>query len=75
MRDVFIIARGEPDLYEYLTRHFADRPDVEVILDRRTAERRRRNVTPLTERRCCGRRARSVEGDLAALGFAVVMGR
>lgn len=75
MRDVFIVARDGLDLYEYLKQHFASRPDVEVTLDRRTTERRRRNGTPVTERRCRERRGRSVGGDLAALGFAVVRRR
>jgi hypothetical protein len=75
MTDVFIVSRDEPALHEYLKQHFADRPDVEVILDRRVAERRRRAEVPRAERRTGGRRGRSVEGDLAALGFAVVLTR
>jgi len=75
MRDVFIVARDETDLYEYLKQHFAGRLDVEVILDRRNGERRRRHEVPAVERRARGRRVRSVEGDLTALGVAVVMSR
>ena len=75
MRDVFIVARDESALYAYLKEHFAGRPDVEVVLDRRLGERRRRSEPSPAERRTGGRRVRSVEGDLSALGFAVVVAR
>jgi hypothetical protein len=75
MRDVFIVSRADVALYEYLKAHFAGRPDVEVVLDRRTGDRRRRDEVPPAERRTGGRRVRSVEGDLATLGFAVVVTR
>jgi len=72
MTDLFIISRDDPDLFDYLIRHFAGRPDVEVVLDRRVGERRRHDEPPPAERRKTGRRRRSVDTDLAALGFAVV---
>ena len=73
MRDLFIVARNEPELYEYLKRRFAGREDVEVILDRRVSERRQQPLPPAVERRRQGRRTRrAVEDDIKSLGVAVV---
>jgi hypothetical protein len=41
MHSFFIVQRERAELFEYLQAHFADEPDVTVILDRRAAERRR----------------------------------
>ncbi len=74
MRDLLIVARNEPELYEYLKQRFVGRPDVEVILDRRVGERRREQVATSSERRRGGdRRERpQVDEDIKTLGFAVV---
>jgi hypothetical protein len=72
MRDLWIIPRDDVELYEYFTTHFAGRPDVEVILDRRQGERRQRAAPSPAERRRAERRRHSVEADLAALGVAIV---
>ena len=72
MRELWIIPRDDPELYEYFRNHFAGRPDVDVILDRRQGERRQRAGSSPTERRRAERRRRSVEADLAALGVAIV---
>jgi hypothetical protein len=72
MRELWIIPRNDPELYEYFRSHFADRPDVEVILDRRGGERRQGAGSSPVERRRSERRQRSVERDLAALGVAIV---
>jgi len=74
MRDLLIVARHELELYEYLKQRFAGRPDVQVILDRRVGERRRRSLPTADERRRgCDRRARpQVDEDIRTLGFAVV---
>ena len=71
-RDLFIVARPDGALYEYLSRHFAGRPDVDVISDRRYDERRRRGESLVTERRRAARRRYSSSADLAALGVAIV---
>jgi hypothetical protein len=70
--DLFIIARQDVALFEYLTRHFAGRADVTVVLDRRSGERSERDETSPAERRQAERRRRSVDADLVAVGFAVV---
>jgi hypothetical protein len=72
-RDLFIIARHEPELYSYLKNKFAGRPDIGVILDRRVGERRRRSEPNGQERRRVDRRTRStVDEDIEALGFAIL---
>ena len=71
-RDLFIVSRPDGALHAYLSRHFAGRPDVDVISDRRHEERRRRNVSTVTEYRRAARRRYSTSADLAALGVAIV---
>jgi hypothetical protein len=71
--DLFILRRDERDLYEYLTRHFAGRSDVRVILDRRAEERASRSESRQDGRPGTDRRSRSnVDTDLASLGFSVL---
>ncbi len=72
-RQQFIVATADQALYEYLTRKFAGRPDVEVIIDRRRGERRRERLARTPERRTGDRRSRSrIDDDLRMLGFAVI---
>ena len=74
-RDLFIVSRPDGALHAYLSRYFAGRPDVDVISDRRYEERRRRNVSTVTEYRWAARRRYSTSADLAALGVAIVIVR
>jgi len=76
-RNVFIVARHEPGLFDYMSDYFAGRPDVQVILDRRLArrDRRRHQVPTPCERRRRRRRVRVVDADLAARGFAALIVR
>jgi len=72
-RQRFIVATVDQALYEYLSRKFAGRPDVEVILDRRRGERRRERLARTPERRRQDRRSRSrIDDDLRILGFGVI---
>jgi hypothetical protein len=71
-RDLFIVARPDGALHGYLSRHFAGRPDVDVISDRRYGERRRATKSMVIERRRAARRRNSTSADLAALGVAIV---
>jgi len=72
-RERFIVATEDQPLYEYLTREFAGRPDVEVIIDRRRGDRRRECLARTSERRAGDRRSRSrIDDDLGMLGFAVI---
>jgi hypothetical protein len=45
-RHLFLVSRHEVRLYEYLLERFRDDGNVEVILDRRRGERRRRTPAP-----------------------------
>ncbi|MDQ3409746.1 MAG: hypothetical protein M3469_07190 [Actinomycetota bacterium] len=53
------------ELYDKLVAHYADEPDVEVIVDRRTAERRSDEATPAEreQRTTRDRRRRRVPGE------------
>ena len=65
-RTVYIVARDHPELYAYLRDRFACDGDVEVILDRRVAERRR-------DRRRADRRSRpEVEIELDKRSHAII---
>ena len=69
---LFIVARHNVDLYEYLTREFAGEP-VAIVLDRRKGERRRGAAAPPAEERRCGdRRQPGAEEALRVRGFVVV---
>jgi len=57
-RHLFLVSRHEARLYEYLLERFRDDSNVEVILDRRRGERRRRSESPEPERRRSDRRTR-----------------
>ncbi len=57
-RHLFIIARAAQDFYEYLKQEFGGRPDVNVIIDRRTGERRGQPQAHVPERRQKDRRSR-----------------
>src|SRR2546428_13956509 len=57
-RHLFLVSRHEPRLYEYLLDRFGHDVKVEVILDRRRGERRRRSERQGPERRQADRRTR-----------------
>ena len=52
----FIVPADDPEQYRYLSRVSAERPTVEVILDRRQGERRRQDAGKRYERRQLERR-------------------
>lgn len=66
-RLLYIVSRREPELYEYLKRHFADE-NVEVVLDRRRAGDRAWGSGLLRAER----RTRDVTADLRGIGWAIV---
>ena len=69
-----MVGRGRRALYDSLRRTFADDDFVQVILDRRVAERRRRRARPRpSERRRTERRVqREIDTQLRTRGYAVV---
>lgn len=60
MRYLFVVSRAHPWLYRHLVERFEDDPNVDVMLDRRIAERRRESTRPknATDRRRGERRRR-----------------
>jgi hypothetical protein len=57
-RHIFLVSRHESRLYDYLLERFRDDGNVEVILDRRRGERRRRREGQVPDRRRSDRRSR-----------------
>jgi hypothetical protein len=57
-RRLVVVSRQHPDLYVYLRDRFAAEANVEVILDRRLADRRRERLETEIDRRYRGRRQR-----------------
>lgn len=68
---LLIVSRTEPDRYVYL-KHILGSETVDVTLDRRVKERRRRQTPVVVERRRAERRQRDISDDLQTLGWAVV---
>jgi len=72
-RTLFVVSRRNPDLYQYLRERFASDPAVEVILDRRVAQRRQRRLPVDAERRRADRRQRpEVETELQSHSHAII---
>jgi len=72
-RTLFIVSRDDGDLYGYLRERFATDTAVEVILDRRVMERRRRHAPQNVERRRTDRRRRpEIEEELQVRSHAIL---
>jgi len=75
-RLLFVVAREDPARLEYIRHHFAGEPEVEIIIDRRLADRRLAldvHSAERTERRGGrDRRQQQVHGDLTALGWTLI---
>jgi hypothetical protein len=71
---LFIVAVAHAELRDYVARAFAGQPTVQVILDRRSGERRRVPAVAATpERRQANRRqSADVDRQLAERGWAIV---
>jgi len=73
IRYLVIAGRNQSDLYGYLRRQFGGDETVQVLLDRRYEERRRRRDTaPAERRRGERRRGRGREHEIATHGLLVV---
>ena len=70
-----IVARPQVNLYEYLRQKFADDPNVQVVLDRRQAERRSETAATAADHRAADRRQLGIDQALRARGLAVVISR
>lgn len=73
-RYLFIVAKGEPELCAHLQREFVNEEGLEVILDRRRADRRRLPAEErVGDRRRVDRRVHpSIDKELDTLNFALV---
>jgi hypothetical protein len=73
---LFIVARQLPRVHEHLRQQFAAEPDVEVIFDRRKAERRQREpgAPPAGEEHRVVERRQNPTADeqLRIMGYAFV---
>jgi hypothetical protein len=71
---MFVVARDQPQIYEYLARALAGTEHVEVMVDRRVRERRReaRPAAPAERRRADRRRRPHEPAQFFPLGYAIV---
>ena len=72
---IIVVARGEDSLYRYTRETFESEPEVEIVLDRRREERRRRDIAPAVERRRADRRGTQRADLLKAQGWLIVRRR
>jgi len=73
-RQLLVVARDHPHIYEYLKRMFAGNETLEVVLDRRNGDRRRPGAAHQPDRRrASDRRRQEIDSQLRALGWAIVM--
>jgi class 3 adenylate cyclase/tetratricopeptide (TPR) repeat protein len=68
---LFIVARSQPDLYDFLSQELVDAEKIRVLLDRRRGEQRQRLEEMTEERRRAERRREQLDQDLREWGFAV----
>jgi hypothetical protein len=71
-RMLFIIARGEPLMYATVKESFSRHADIDVILDRRHAQRRRLVLPTEVDRRLRERRSFNIDALLRQLGWVIV---
>jgi hypothetical protein len=72
LRRLIVVARDEPDLYDYIRRDQIGDETVKVIIDRRLAARRHRVEAHLPDRRRAERRRYNIEPLLQTRGWAEV---
>ena len=71
--EIFIVARYNPQLYEYLQREFSHDARIRIIMDRRVGERRQRSEAAPGERRQTERRQHlDVDAHLRERGVVIV---
>jgi hypothetical protein len=73
-KHLLIVAQHRRELYDQIKRAFAGHETVQVVLDRRLSERRRREEPSLSDRRRADRRARSgIDEQLRTIGWSLVL--
>ena len=68
-RVLFVVSRDLPERYNSLAYAFEGDRSVRVIFDRRRADRRQQNTTPLIERRQEDRRSADRDWRLRSVGW------
>jgi class 3 adenylate cyclase/tetratricopeptide (TPR) repeat protein len=68
---LFIVARSQPDLYDFLAQELSGAARIRVLLDRRRGEQRQRFEELTEERRRAERRREQLDQDLRDWGFGV----
>ena len=72
-RMLIIVSPAKRELFDALTKAFVSERGVDVIVDRRTHDRRHGDDPHRTERRRAGRRQRPIEDtEIRAYGWTVV---
>ena len=71
-RYLFVLSYSDPARFDVVQERLAGKDDVEVVLDRRFRERRRRDSPAATEQRRVTRRQHDIEATLDNLGWALV---
>lgn len=71
-RYLFVLSYSDPRLFDMVQGRLAGTPGVEVVLDRRYRERRRRDEPVGTEQRLVDRRRHDIASTLDNLGWALV---
>ena len=73
-KQLLVVARHRRELYEEIKRAFAGHETVQVVLDRRTSQRREKKGAPMLDRRRNERRSRSViDEQLRTIGWSLVL--
>jgi class 3 adenylate cyclase/tetratricopeptide (TPR) repeat protein len=71
--EIFVVARYNPQLYDYLQRAFSHEDRVRIIMDRRVSERRQRGDAPPSDRRQADRRRhQEVDANLRERGVVIL---
>ncbi len=68
---LFIVARSQADLYDFLSQELSGAEKIKVVLDRRRGDQRQRFEELTEERRRAERRREQLDQDLRDWGFAV----
>src|SRR5262249_51176371 len=68
---LFIVARSQPDLYDFLAQELSGAEKISVLFDRRRGEQRQRFEELSEERRRAERRREQLDQDLRDWGFGV----
>ena len=71
--EIFVVARYNPQLYDYLQRAFSHEERIRIIMDRRVSERRQRGDAPPSDRRQADRRRhQEVDANLRERGVVIL---